>query len=296
MESMSPARACARLAHAAQAMFGVDWPRELSRFTEINLRTCQRVKAAIDRGEPDPRANSLLEELNRRLLGIAESLHGGPSLKVTGVRDNDLLRIRKLVADVEEGGRGIYGPYDHIEIELLLQEAAAREEAAANLLFTAAVAFGGGDATQEEEDHFFLRFNEACSSLGAIYGSQYQQWDVEMLIPPRRVFTDHTPLWPKLRYRRLFMIPCDDGESSALARFKAIENHADRPPGVEVQLYDQMFGEDFLWESESSSYYIVVQVLDSDLVAHTHTWLNGFSDRIKGYKVDRADAVETPAF
>ncbi|WP_066682972.1 hypothetical protein [Caulobacter sp. CCH9-E1] len=292
MEPMSWERASARLVNAAQAMFGEDWTREFSRFTEINLRTCQRVKAAIDAGQPDPRASSLLNEFSRRLLDVAEGLSGGPTLKVTGVRDNDLLRLRKLAADVENAGHETYGPYDQRVMELILGEAAAREEATANLLYTSAVAFGNEKATQADEEHFYYRFNEACGHLDSIYGRPYAGRALQMLIPPRRLFNDHGSLWPKLPYRRLFMIPCDDGESAALALFKTIAKHKRRPPGIDVQLFDIMFGQDFRSAEPASDYHVVIKVLDNDAIAEAHAFLCGFTEAPLAFQVDRADAID----
>lgn len=64
-----------RLANAARRLYGPEWSRPVAEATGINLRTVQRVAAAINAGHRDPRADSILTELRQRLGDIVASMY-----------------------------------------------------------------------------------------------------------------------------------------------------------------------------------------------------------------------------
>lgn len=64
-----------QLAELATRLFGEEWAGALSRFTGINLRNCQRAKAAADAGEEERRAGAILAGLVRALDALTPLVH-----------------------------------------------------------------------------------------------------------------------------------------------------------------------------------------------------------------------------
>jgi len=55
-------------------LFGDEWARGLSLFLAVNLRTCQRIKAAYEANAEEPRAMNVLAELSMRLQDLSDFL------------------------------------------------------------------------------------------------------------------------------------------------------------------------------------------------------------------------------
>jgi hypothetical protein len=72
--SLGADKATERLGELASRLFGEEWAAALSRFTGVNLRTCQRAKAAADRSDEEPRAAGLLVEASRQLAALMPAI------------------------------------------------------------------------------------------------------------------------------------------------------------------------------------------------------------------------------
>jgi hypothetical protein len=55
----------------SKKLFGDEWAPGLARFTAVNLRTCQRIKAAFEATSEEPRSMNVLVELSTRLQGLS---------------------------------------------------------------------------------------------------------------------------------------------------------------------------------------------------------------------------------
>ncbi|WP_338578693.1 hypothetical protein V8J38_16670 (plasmid) [Brevundimonas olei] len=65
--------ATARLNALATAMYGEDWPGQVARLTCVNLRTCQRIKAAAIAGEEARSSYGVLLGVTARLIDLIEA-------------------------------------------------------------------------------------------------------------------------------------------------------------------------------------------------------------------------------
>ena len=62
------------VAKFAERLFGEHWTQPLSDFTGLNLRTCQRIKAAAHMGEEYGSAKGALDALIDAVSGLADDL------------------------------------------------------------------------------------------------------------------------------------------------------------------------------------------------------------------------------
>lgn len=69
-ENALPLGTTARLDALASALYGEDWPRQIATLTGVNLRTCQRIKAAAIAGEEARSSYGVLLGVSARMIGL----------------------------------------------------------------------------------------------------------------------------------------------------------------------------------------------------------------------------------
>jgi hypothetical protein len=239
--------ATVRVSATARHLFGEEWAGALSRYLGVSLRTCQRVKAANEENEDDPRAAGLLAELQSQLSRSALILHDARS-HVLVDDDGDVKEtergIRRLVWLVEDAReseeRSMIGPFLDTGLSTMLDRAAYIEEALIRLTRSALPVIYNPAPQKDEIEALDWFLDRALDTTNAIYGRRLDG-SFELLSPPTELFTTAEDLVEESVCD--FLLVCLAGcRKTAEALLEYLLDATAKPDGLSVSVYDRLYG------------------------------------------------------
>ena len=255
--------ATSRVDAAARHVFGEEWAGALSRFTRINLRTCQRVKAAADQGQEHPSAAGVLAELEQGFQQAALMLQGGKShilcddeVNEASIRRGirELVEAVAVVADDREGLHS-FGPFLASGLSSLLTRA---EEYECSLADAAMFLADAIEARPGEDNSTFLRIlGRAIEPVGGIFGRRVDG-TIDLLVPPAPLFSSEE--WDyEVPVTAEWLLICLAGDrEQSLSMLKTLRQDRAAPPTVSFEAYSDLVGACYV-ENPSGSHYIVAK-------------------------------------